>query len=91
VLSKYEVGYFGKFHIEDTLFLVGSYSAGVVLICGFSKISFTRPRNSLLSHVISTIVSVMCALLLSIHLALSVTLVISIAIFSHVYYCRSIA
>ena len=85
IFAVYEVGHFKQFHIEDTLFLVGSFGASAVLLYGLPKSPYAQPRNLLFGHVISASVGVTCALLLSRYPALSAALAVSLAIlFMHV-------
>lgn len=80
ILLVYEIGHFEKFHIEDTLFLIGSFGASAVLIYGVPKSPYAQPRNLILGHSLSAIVGVTCSLLLTEHIALSAALAVSISI-----------
>ena len=85
IFAVYEIGYYEKFHIEDTLFLVGSFGASAVLLYGLPKSPYSQPRNLILGHTISAIAGVTCALLFSKFPALSAALAVSLAItFMHI-------
>ena len=80
IFAVYEVGHFEHFHMEDTLFLVGSFGATAVLIYGIPKSPYAQPRNLLIGHTISATVGVTCALLLSANPAIAAGLAVSLSI-----------
>jgi CBS domain-containing membrane protein len=80
IFAVYEVGHFERFHIEDTLFLVGSFGATAVLIYGVPKSPYAQPRNLLIGHTISAIAGVTCALLLSAYPAIAAGLAVSLSV-----------
>ena len=61
----YYIGHYQALHIVDSLFLVGSFGATGVLVYGIPNSPFSQPRNLIGGHVLSAIVGVSCALLLS--------------------------
>jgi CBS-domain-containing membrane protein len=81
IFAVYEIGHFDHFHIEETLFLVGSFGASAVLLYGLPKSPYAQPRNLILGHLISAIIGVTCALLLSAYPAVSAALAVSLAVF----------
>lgn len=80
IFAVYEIGHFQQFHIEDTLFLVGSFGASAVLLYGLPKSPYAQPRNLILGHVLSALVGVTCALMISTHPAISTAFAVSIAL-----------
>ena len=80
IYAVYEVGHFEQFHMEDTLFLVGSFGATAVLIYGVPKSPYAQPRNLLVGHTLSAVVGVSCALFLSAYPAIAAALAVSLAI-----------
>ena len=80
ILSIYEIGHISQLHLEDTLFLVGSFGASAVLIYGVPKSPYAQPRNLLLGHVISAFMGVTCALLLSSSPEIAAALAVSLAL-----------
>lgn len=80
IFAIYEVGQLKYFHIEDTLFMVGSFGASAVLIYGVPKSPYAQPRNLVLGHSISAVVGVTCALLLGPFPAFSAALAVSLAL-----------
>lgn len=80
IFFVYEIGHFEQFHIEDTLFLVGSFGASAILIYGVPKSPYAQPRNLVFGHCLSAAVGVTCALLLSNFPAISAALAVSLAL-----------
>jgi len=80
IFSIYEISHYQQFHIEDTLFLVGSFGASAILIYGVPKSPYAQPRNLVIGHTLSAVVGVTCALLLSSFPALSAALAVSLAL-----------
>ena len=80
IFAVYEIGHFEQFHIEDSLFLVGSFGASAILIYGVPKSPYAQPRNLVLGHTLSAIVGVSCALLLSEFPAIAAALSVSLAL-----------
>ena len=80
IFAVYEIGHYQQFHIEDTLFLVGSFGASAILIYGVPKSPYAQPRNLVLGHTLSAIVGVSCALLLSEYPAIAAALAVSLAL-----------
>ena len=79
IASIYLVGHLQGLHLEDSLFLVGSFGASAVLIYGIPNSPFAQPRNLLGGHVLSALVGVTCALLIPIP-AIAAALAVSMAI-----------
>lgn len=80
IFAVYEIGRFERFHIEDSLFLVGSFGASAVLIYGVPKSPYAQPRNLVLGHTLSAAVGVACAIMLGHFPALSGALAVSLAL-----------
>lgn len=80
ILAVYKIGNFERFHIADSLFLVGSFGASAVLIYGVPKSPYAQPRNLVLGHTVSAAVGVACALLLGHLPAISAALAVSLAL-----------
>ena len=80
IIAVYEIGHFEQFHIEDSLFLVGSFGASAILIYGVPKSPYAQPRNLVLGHTLSAMVGVSCALLLSESPAIASALAVSLAL-----------
>jgi CBS-domain-containing membrane protein len=80
IFAVYEIGHFEQLHIEDTLFLVGSFGASAILIYGTPKSPYAQPRNLVLGHTLSAVIGVTCALLLSSYPPLSAALAVSLAL-----------
>lgn len=80
IFLVYEVGHLEELHIEDTLFLVGSFGASAVLIYGVPKSPYAQPRNLILGHTLSAIIGVTCALLIGDYPAFAAALTVSLAI-----------
>lgn len=60
----YAIGHYHALHLEDSLFLVGSFGASAVLLYGVPNSPFAQPRNLVGGHIVSAIAGVSCALLL---------------------------
>jgi len=58
----YGIGHYQALHIEDSLFLVGSFGASAVLLYGVPNSPLSQPRNLVGGHVVSALVGVSCAL-----------------------------
>ena len=80
ILAIYEIGHLSHFHLEDTLFLVGSFGASAVLIYGVPKSPYAQPRNLVLGHAISVFTGVSCALLTNTSPEFAAALAVSLAI-----------
>ncbi len=80
IFAVYEIGHFEQLHIEDSLFLVGSFGASAILIYGVPKSPYAQPRNLILGHTLSASVGVACALLLGEFPAISAALAVSLAL-----------
>jgi CBS-domain-containing membrane protein len=65
IYSVYYIGHLQELHLVDSLFLVGSFGATAVLVYGIPNSPYSQPRNLIGGHIISAIVGVSCALLLS--------------------------
>lgn len=80
IFAVYQIGHYQQFHIEDSLFLVGSFGASAVLIYGVPKSPYAQPRNLILGHFVSAIAGVSATLLLHEHPAIAAALAVSLAI-----------
>lgn len=80
IFAVYEIGHFEQFHIEDSLFLVGSFGASAILIYGAPKSPYAQPRNVVLGHTLSAAIGVACALVLSEFPAIAAALAVSLAL-----------
>lgn len=80
ILAIYEIGHFSDFHLEDTLFLVGSFGASAVLIYGVPKSPYAQPRNLLIGHILSAFTGVTCALWINASPELAAALAVSLSI-----------
>jgi CBS-domain-containing membrane protein len=65
IFSIYYIGHYQALHLADSLFLVGSFGATGVLVYGIPNSPYSQPRNIIGGHILSAIVGVSCALLLS--------------------------
>ncbi len=65
IFSIYYIGHYQALHLADSLFLVGSFGATAILIYGIPNSPYSQPRNIIGGHILSAIVGVSCALLLS--------------------------
>ena len=65
IASIYMVGHLQGLDLEDSLFLVGSFGASAILIYGVPDGPLSQPRNLIGGHVLSAIVGVSCAMLIS--------------------------
>ena len=61
----YYVGHLQSLHLEDSLFLVGSFGASAVLLYGIPDSHYSQPRNLIGGHIISAIIGVTCTLVLT--------------------------
>ena len=80
IFAVYGIGHFEQLHLEDSLFLVGSFGASAVLIYGVPKSPYAQPRNLVLGHTLSAAVGVACALMLSEFPAIAAALAVSLAL-----------
>ncbi len=80
ILSIYYVGHLQDLHLEESLFLVGSFGASAVLIYGTPTSPYAQPRNLLFGHIFSAIIGVSCVLLLNGNIALTAAAAVSISI-----------
>lgn len=80
ILAVYLVSHYQGLHLEDSLFLVGSFGASAVLLYAIPNSPFAQPRNLILGHVLSAIVGVSCSLLLKDNLALAAAIAVSLSI-----------
>ena len=76
----YAIAHFNALHMEDSLFLVGSFGASAILIYGVPKSPYAQPRNLIGGHIISAIIGVTCGLLLAPHPEISAALAVSLAL-----------
>ncbi|MDH5386934.1 MAG: HPP family protein [Gammaproteobacteria bacterium] len=65
IAAVYLVGHLQDLHIEDSLFLVGSFGASAILIYGVPNSPYAQPRNLMGGHIFSAIAGVSCAMLIS--------------------------
>jgi CBS-domain-containing membrane protein len=80
----YEIGHYEALHIEDSLFLVGSFGASAILIYGVPKSPYAQPRNLVGGHVISAVTGVTCSLLLHAWPEVAAALAVSLSlVFMH--------
>jgi len=80
ILSIYLVGHLQGLHLQDNLFLVGSFGASAVLLYAIPSSPFAQPRNLILGHTISALVGVSCAILLKDNIAIAAAASVSISI-----------
>ena len=80
----YFVGHLQSLHLEDSLFLVGSFGATAVLLYGIPDSHYSQPRNLIGGHIISAIVGVTCTLWLTSHPSLIAAAAVSLSlVFMH--------
>lgn len=80
ILSIYLVGHMQELHLEESLFLVGSFGASAVLIYGTPTSPYAQPRNLVFGHIFSAIIGVSCVVLLSGGIALVAASAVSLSI-----------
>jgi CBS-domain-containing membrane protein len=80
ILLIYLVGHLQGLHLEDSLFLVGSFGASAVLLYAIPASPFAQPRNLILGHIISALAGVSCAILLKDYIAVAAAAAVSISI-----------
>lgn len=80
----YYIGHYHALHLEDSLFLVGSFGASAVLLYGVPNSPFAQPRNLVGGHIVSALVGVSCALLLNFQPEFAAATAVSLAlVFMH--------
>jgi CBS-domain-containing membrane protein len=80
ILSVYLVSHLQDLHLEQSLFLVGSFGASAVLLYGIPTSPYAQPRNLILGHLLSAVVGVSCTILLGDNLMIAAALAVSLAI-----------
>jgi len=80
ILSIYVVGHLQGLHLEDNLYLVGSFGASAVLLYAIPASPFAQPRNLILGHALSAFVGVSCAMLLKENMAIAAATAVSVSI-----------
>ena len=80
ILAVYEIGHIEQLHLEDALFLVGSFGASAILIYGAPSSPLAQPRNLVLGHTLSALVGVTCALTFAGLPVLSAALAVALAL-----------
>ncbi len=80
----YYVGHLQSLHLVDSLFLVGSFGASAVLLYGIPDSHYSQPRNLIGGHIISAVIGVTCALLLTSNPSITAAAAVSLAlVFMH--------
>jgi len=80
ILAVYMLGQYQGLHLEDSIFLVGSFGASAVLIYGIPNSPYSQPRNLIGGHILSAMVGVSCAFLLKQQPALAAAAAVSLSI-----------
>lgn len=80
ILSIYLVGHIQGLHLNESLFLVGSFGASAVLLYATPTSPYAQPRNLIIGHLISAAVGVSCVALLVEHIALAAAIAVSLSI-----------
>jgi len=87
ISSVYWVGHLQGLGLEDSLFLVGSFGASAILIYGIPEAIPSQPRNLIGGHVLSAIVGVSCAMLISTPMIAAAAAVASAVVVMHLGRC----
>lgn len=80
IYAIYHFGHSQGLHLQDTLFLVGSFGASAVLLYGVPNSPYSQPRNLLGGHVFSAIIGVSCSLALHTQPELAAAAAVSLAL-----------
>lgn len=80
ILAVYLVGHQQDLHLEDSLFLVGSFGASAVLLYGIPTSPYAQPRNLVGGHVISALIGVGCATVFSDYPAIGAAVAVSLSL-----------
>ena len=80
ILSIYLVGHMQGLHLNETLFLVGSFGASAVLLYATPTSPYAQPRNLIFGHILSAAVGVSAMLLLQNNIAIAAALAVSLSI-----------
>jgi len=80
ILTIYFVGHLQGLHLEDSLFLVGSFGASAVLLYATPTSPYAQPRNLVLGHIISATIGVSSVILLDNNIAIAAAIAVSLSI-----------
>ena len=80
IVSIYAVGHLQGLHLEESLFLVGSFGATAVLIYGTPNSPYAQPRNLVGGHIMSALIGVSCAFLFKENIALAAAFAVSASV-----------
>jgi len=80
ILTIYFVGHLQGLHLEDSLFLVGSFGASAVLLYATPTSPYAQPRNLVLGHILSATTGVSCVILLGNNIAIAAAIAVSLSI-----------
>jgi CBS domain-containing membrane protein len=89
ILSIYFVGHLQELHLEESLFLVGSFGASAVLLYGIPNSPYAQPRNLILGHLLSALVGVSCAIVLQGNIAIAAAAAVSLSVVA-MHFTRSV-
>jgi len=80
IASIYFVGNIQGLHLEQNLFLVGSFGASAVLLYATPNSPYAQPRNLIFGHLFSAAIGVSCALVLKESPAIAAAAAVSLSI-----------
>ncbi|MGD8742453.1 MAG: HPP family protein [Granulosicoccaceae bacterium] len=80
IFAVYVIGHMQDLHLQERLFLVGSFGASAVMIYGIPNSPYAQPRNVVVGHLVSAVSGVSCVLLLPSNIALAAALAVSLAV-----------
>lgn len=80
ILSIYLVGHIQGLHLDESLFLVGSFGASAVLLYATPTSPYAQPRNLIVGHILSATVGVSCMMLLKENVAIAAAIAVSFSI-----------
>ncbi len=87
IAGVYWTGHLQGLGLEESLFLVGSFGASAILIYGIPEAPPSQPRNLIGGHVLSAIVGVSCAILISTPIIAAAAAVASAVVVMHLGRC----
>ncbi len=88
-LGIYAITLLAQSSLINSLFLIGSFGASAVLIYGAPMADFSQPRNLVGGHLISAIVGVTCAKLITLDIGLACALAVSLSVLA-MHYSRTL-
>lgn len=89
IAAIYVLGHWQGLHLENQLFLIGSFGASAVLLYAIPMSPFAQPRNLVLGHILSALIGVTCARYLPLEHVLTAATAVSLSIVV-MHYTRSL-